>query len=237
MSSNSMSSGPELTPAAIEEFLRTQPRAARWRQWLKGRRYRITRFSDRNTPLIAVAHSFRDEAMARLFALVIERDWASVPAACRHSYDEILFTAPELIVVQLRRKNLCRCLGHRHPVIREKPFAEHHEAFSGARVGEMDIAWQLVQNWQGLPLSDLALDTKFLEGSRLEEFHATQFRLRLLSVFLHETNHLAASYEPESAVLTRSLGFYRDSLAAYVEETLGTLSLTIDRSFSRLGKD
>ena len=214
-----------------------QPRAARWGQWLKGRRYRITRFSDRKTPLIVIAHSFRDAAMARLFALVIERDWTMVPAVCREAYDEILFHAPELIVVQFRRKNLCRCLGHRHPVIREEPFAEHHEVFGGARVGEMDIAWQTVRDWQGLPLSDPALDTKFLEGSRLEEFHATQFRLRLLSVFLHETHHLAASNEPESAVLGRSLGFYRDSLAAYVEETLSTLSLTIDRSFSRLGKD
>ena len=163
-----------------------QPRAARWGQWLKGRRYRITRFSDRKTPLIVIAHSFRDAAMARLFALVIERDWTMVPAVCREAYDEILFHAPELIVVQFRRKNLCRCLGHRHPVIREEPFAEHHEVFGGARVGEMDIAWQTVRDWQGLPLSDLALDTKFLEGSRLEEFHATQFRLRLLSVFLHE---------------------------------------------------
>jgi len=51
----------------------------------------------------------------------------------------------------------------------------------------MDIAWQTMRDWQGLPLSDLALDTKFLEGPRLEEFRATQFRLRLLSVFLHET--------------------------------------------------
>lgn len=232
-----MSDTSELAPTSIEEFLQTQSRAARWRQWLRGRRYRVTRFSDRTTPLIVIAHSFRDAAMARLFARVIERDWTSVPAACREAYDDILFKAPELTVVQFRRKNLCRCLGHRHPVVREEPFAEHHEAFGGARVGEMDIAWQTVREWQGLPISDLALDTKFLEGSRLEEFHAMQFRLRLLSVFLHETNHLAASQEPESAVLTRSLGFYRDSLAAYVEETLSTLSLTIDRSFSRLGKD
>ncbi|MBI4166149.1 MAG: hypothetical protein HY508_10500 [Acidobacteria bacterium] len=232
-----MNAEPTLTPTRIEEYMRTQPRSARWRQWLKGRRYRITSFSERPSPLVVIAHSFRDDTMARLFTLVIERDWAGAPRPCREAYDQILFRAPELIVVQLRRKNLCRCLGHRHPVVREEPFAEYHEVFGGARVGEMDIAWQTVRAWQGLPLSDLALDTKFLEGSRLEEFRAMQFRLRLLSVFLHETNHLAASSEPETAVLSRSLGFYRDSLAAYVEETLKTLSLTIDRSFSRLGND
>lgn len=232
-----MSHGRELAPTSIEEYLRRQPRSARWQQWLKGRRYRITRFSDRAAPLIVIAHSFRESTMARLLALIIERDWTTVPPPCREAYDEILFKAPELVVVQLRRRNLCRCLGHRHPAVREEPFAEDHEAFGGARVGEMDIAWKTVREWQGLPLSDTALDVKFLEGPRLEDFRATQFRLRLLSVFLHETNHLAASYEPEAAVLARSLGFYRDSLAAYVEENLTTLSFTIDRSFSRLGKD
>jgi hypothetical protein len=232
-----MASGPFLTLTSIEEYLRTQPRWPRWRQWLRGRRYRVARFHDRPLPLVVIAHSFRDAAMARQMALVIEQDWAGVPQTCRDAYDEILFKAPELIVVQLRRRNLCRCLGHRHPVVREAPFAEPHEAFGGARVGEMDIAYERVKTWAGLPLTDTALDVKFLAGPRLEEFHAKQFRLRLLSILLHESNHLAATNEPESVVLSRSLSFYRESLAAYVEETVSTLSFTIDRSFSRFGKD
>ena len=93
-----MSHGRELTPTSIEEYLRAQPRSARWQQWLKGRRYRITRFSDRSAPLIIIAHSFRESAMARLLALIIERDWTTVPADCREAYDEILFKAPELVV-------------------------------------------------------------------------------------------------------------------------------------------
>jgi hypothetical protein len=232
-----MGSEPLLSPTTIEEYLHSQPRGRRWQQWLSGRRYRIARFHDRPLPLVIIAHWFRDASMARQVARAIDQDWAAVPESCRDAYDEILLHAPELIVVQLRRKNVCRCLGHRHPAVREAPFAEHHEAFGGARVGEMDIAYQRVQNWAGLPLSDTALDVKFLEGPRLEEFHAKQFRLRLLSILLHEANHLATSNEPEPAVLTRSLSFYRESLAAYVEETVNTLSFTIDRSFSRFGKD
>jgi len=69
----------------------------------------------------------------------------------------------------------------------------------------------------------------------LEEFHARQFRLRMLSVLLHETNHLVAPDEPETSVRERSLAFYHDALASYVENTIAMLSLTIDRSFSRLG--
>jgi hypothetical protein len=224
-----------LTPTAVEEYLGSLPRWVRWWQWLSGRRYRIVRFTDRPLPLVVIAHSVRDAAGARQVARSVEQDWVEAPQSCRDVYDHMLFEAPELIVVQLRRSNICSCLGHRHVVVREAPFAEHHEALGGARVGEMDIACRRVEEWSALPLSDTALDVKFLEGSRLEEFHAKQFRLRLLSVLLHETNHLVAPQEPEPAVRERSLSFYREALAHYVEDALATLSLTIDRSLSRLG--
>jgi hypothetical protein len=223
------------SPASVEEYLGALPRWVRWRQWASGRRYRVARFADRPRPLVVIAHSFRDAARARQLALVVEQDWAGVPSRCREAYDEILFKAPGLIVVQLRRKNVCGCLGHRHLVVKEPFFAESHDAFGGARVGEMDLAFERVEAWQALPLSDTALDTKFLGGTRLKEFHAQQFRLRLLSVLLHETNHLVTPDEPETSVRERSLAFYRDALASYVESAVATLSLTIDRSFSRLG--
>lgn len=186
-------------------------------------------------PLVIVAHSLRDTAMCRQLAFAVEQDWAGVPSACREAYDEIFYKAPGLVVVQLRRTNICGCLGHRHVLVREAPFAEHHEAFVGAGVGEVDIAYERVEKWQALPLSDTALDTKFLEGSRLEEFRSLQFRLRMLSVILHETNHLVFPNEPESSVRERSLAFYRDALASYVESAVATMSFTIDRSFSRFG--
>jgi hypothetical protein len=224
-----------LSPTAIEEYLCARPRRVRWRQWLSGRRYRVSRFADRATPLVIIAHSFRDAAMARQVALVVEQDWAGVPAQCRASYDEILFRAPGLIVVQLRRRNVCGCLGHRHLFVREAPFSEPHDAFGGAPVGEMDIAYARIESWQALPLSDTALDAKFREGSRLEEFRAQQFRLRLLSVLLHEVNHLVHPNEPESSVRERSIAFYREALASYVENAVATMSFTLDRSFSRFG--
>jgi hypothetical protein len=221
--------------AAIENYLRSRPRWVRWREWVSGRRYLVARFENRPSPLIVIAHSVRDAVMARQVALTVEQDWAQAPSRCREAYDEILLAAPGLVVLQLWRTNVCGCLGHRHVLVREAPFVEPHDATGGASVGEMDIAYERVETWQALPLSDTALDTKFLEGSRLKEFRAEQFRLRMLSVLLHETNHLVCPREPESSVRERSLAFYRDTLASYVENAVGTLSFTIDRSFSRFG--
>ena len=230
-----MDKAPVISCALVDGFLHSRSRWVRWKEWVSGRRYLTARFLDRPMPLVIIAHFFRDGAMARRLAFVVEQDWMSVPAACRDAYDEILYKAPGLVVVQLRRSNICGCLGHRHVVVREPPFAETHEALRGARVGEIDIAYKRVETWQALPLSDTALDAKFLEGSRLQEFRALQFRFRLLSVVLHETNHLVFPHEPESSVRERSLAFYRDALASYVESSVATMSLTIDRSFSRLG--
>jgi hypothetical protein len=234
-----MGSEPSLTPAVICGYLRSRPRRVRWMEWARGRRYVLARFQarpqDRPGPLAVTAHSFRDASMARQIAQAVEQDWAAVPGKCREVYDEILFRAPDIVVIQLRRQNVCGCLAHRHMSVTEAPFAEPHEAFEGAATGEMDIAYRRVEGWRALPLIDTAFDARFLEGSRLEEFRAQQFRLKLLSIVLHETNHLVFPHEAESSVRERSLAFYREALTHYVEGTVATLSLTIDRSFSRLG--
>jgi hypothetical protein len=88
-----------------------------------------------------------------------------------------------------------------------------------------------------LPLTDIALDTQFVAGSRLREFQAKRLRLQLLSILLHEINHMVRSHEPETSIRERSLAFYRDALAHYVENAKASLSLTIDRSFSRFERD
>jgi len=222
---------------AVESYLAARPRWIRWHEWLRGRRYTLASFPDRSRPLVIVAHSFRDAARGRQIALAVEQDWMAAPARCHEAYEEILRRGPGIIIIQLRRKNICGCLGHRHLVMKEAPFAEPHDAFGGAQVGEMDIAYERVEGWLASPLMDTALDTQFMAGSRLQEFHARQLRLRLLSVLLHETHHMVFSQEQEDTVRERSLGFYRDALANYVENARATLSLTIDRSFSRFGRD
>ncbi|HMD99077.1 MAG TPA: hypothetical protein VKM93_17320 [Terriglobia bacterium] len=220
--------------ASVQAYLASRPRLTRGLEWLSGRRYRLAALGGRS-PVAVIAHSWRDERSARQVALALEEEWTRVPESCRSAYTEILLLAPQLIVVQVRRDNVCGCLAHRHVLVTEKSFAEPHEAFGGAPVGEMDIAVRRVEAWQALPLTDTAFDARFLAGSRLEEFRHRQFRLKLLSILLHETNHLVFPHEPESSVRERSLAFYRAALADYVANTIQTLSLTIDRSFSRFG--
>jgi hypothetical protein len=225
-----------MTPLSesVRAYLGSRPPLTRSLEWWRGRRYRLAALAGRG--LVAViAYSWREERAARQVALALEEEWACVPESCRSAYTEILLLAPQLIVVQVRRNNVCGCLAHRHVVVTEKPFAEPHEALGGAPVGEMDIAVRRVEAWQALPLTDTAFDARFLEGSRLEEFRDRQFRLKLLSILLHETNHLVFPHEPEPSVRERSLAFYRAALSDYVAYTVQTLSLTIDRSFSRFG--
>jgi hypothetical protein len=222
---------------AVERYLRARPRWTRWRERLTGRRYKIAHFPDRLRPLVIVAHRFRDTGRARQMVRAVEQDWLNVPAQWREAYDEILRRAPGILVIQLRRQNVCGCLGHRHLLVKEPPFAEPHDVFGDAQVGEMDVAYDRVESWLASPLIDTALDTQFMAGSRLEEFHAQQLRLRLLSIVLHEAHHMVFPQEQEEIVRERSVAFYRDALANYVEAARATLSLTIDRSFSRFGRD
>jgi hypothetical protein len=228
-----------IPPSAISRYLASRPARVRRVEWLRGRRYRVVQvgrpWADPLDPLpVVIAHHRRDSSAAQRLAVALESDWSGVLASCRQAYESILSCAPGIVIVDLRRTNRCGCLGHRHPLVRSEPFTEPHDSLGGQSAGELDIAWQRVEAWPALPLQETALDARFFEGSRLDEFRARQFRLRLLSVFLHETNHLAFPHEPEESVRDRSLSFYRDALRSYVEEACATLSFTIDRSFSRM---
>lgn len=220
----------------IESYLGGRPRITRALEWLRGRRYLVTELIRKSgAPLaVVIAHQRRDAAHARKIALAFDKDWPAAPLSCHEAYETMLAGSPDLVVLDLRRQNRCGCLGHRHPIVREEPFAVAHEVFGGGSVGEIDIAWQRVEAWPALPLEETALDARFFEGSRLDEFHERQSRLRLLSVFLHETNHLVNPQEPEESVRARSVTFYREALSHYVEESCATMSFTIDRSFSRM---
>lgn len=226
-----------VTAEAVEAYLHSRPRWIRWREWLVGRRYAFAAFPNRPKPLVVVAYSRRDSVKALEMVRAVRLDWAEAPQHCRDGYEEILQHAPKLVIIRFHRTNICGCLGHRHVAVKERPFAEAHEGLGGDPAGELDIAYQRVESWLALPLMDTALDTQFVAGSRQTEFHTERLRLRFLSILLHEINHMVRSQEPEASVRERSLAFYRDALAQYAEDAKASLSLTIDRSFSRFEQD
>ncbi|MGD0128290.1 MAG: hypothetical protein ABSF46_23265 [Terriglobia bacterium] len=228
---------PTVSTTAVRAYLNSRPRWIRWREWLAGRRYALASFPDRVRPLVVVAHARRDSLKALKMVRAVEHDWNEAPQQCRDAYEQILENSPNLVIIQFHRTNICGCLGHRHVIVKEQPFAEAHDALGGDPAGELDIAFERVESWVALPLSDIALDAQFAAGSRLEEFHATRLRLQFLSILLHEINHMVHAQEPETSIRERSLTFYHDALARYVENAKASLSLTIDRSFSRFEQD
>ena len=221
----------------VERFLRSLPTHRRVLDWLRGRRYLLAKLPTRQENPLVVAHSVRDSGVAAEIRLALEHDWLATPPDCRKVYEDILAAVPGVVVVQLRRDNVCGCLGHRHMRVNERLFSEHFNGsdLRGQHVGEVDIAHEHIAAWEPWPLMNTALDSKFLPGSRLDAFRRRQFRLRLLSVVLHEANHLARPSEPESQVHARSTNFYREALASYFDSSFDTLSFTLDRSYSRLG--
>ena len=228
-----MLEAPTVTPEGVRAYLDSRPKRIRWREWFAGRRYALAAFPDRVRPLVVVAHARRDSLKALEMVRAVERDWAEAPQECRAAYEQILENSPNLVIIQFHRTNICGCLGHRHMIVKEQPFAEPHDALGGDPAGELDIAFERVESWVALPLSDIALDAQFAAGSRLREFQAARLRLQFLSILLHEIHHMVRTQEPEASIRERSLAFYRDALANYVENAKASLSLTIDRSFSR----
>ena len=239
-------------PAQVERFLKSLPLRTRLGNWLRGRRFLSVRPGGQSAgqtaaaargakpgaqeeKLIVVAHSVRDANVAADLRTALEKDWFETPPACREDYEDILAEMPHLVVVQLRRDTVCDCLGHRHFRVRERLFSRHLQKFHGYEVGEVDLAHRRIAAWEPWPLMSTAFDSKFIPGTRLTEFRRRQFRLRLLSVLLHEANHLARPSEHEASVLSRSVNFYRNAMVSYFETSRNTLSFTMDRSFSRLG--
>jgi len=156
---------PSVMLDAVKAYLHSRPRWIRWRERLGGRRYAFAQFPDRPKPLVVVAYFRRDAVKALEMVRSVERDWAEAPLQCRKAYEEILENSPRLVIVQFRRTNICGCLGHRHVIVKEPPFAEPHDALGGDPAGELDIAFERVERWLALPLMDIALDTQFVAAS------------------------------------------------------------------------
>jgi len=147
----------------------------------------------------------------------LEAVWPSLPESLRQRYTATLAGAPPLVVLLLRRRNICSCLGHHHPSTAESRLTRRLRGLSGVRTGEIDLAFDAIREWEPLPLAHLALPPE----ADTREMSAVQWHLALLAVFLHELHHLVNPEERESAVRSRSQQFYADALSHFVFEKFG----------------
>jgi len=134
----------------------------------------------------------------------------ALPKDSIDSYREVLDRLPPLIVVELRSRNVCQCLGHHHegPNLsnRSRSLAKQIDG----EVGEIDLAVDAIRGWEPRPLSSLAVASA--DPAAREALAETRFHSAMLSVFLHELEHLVFPSRPESAVRGHSDSFYLNIL-------------------------
>ena len=168
-------------------------------------------------PLVLIASAAGDQDGVERFKNSLEETWLTLPETFRGRYHTILAQTPPLVVVLLRRHNICTCLGHHHPAGTESRITKKLRNVSGVRSGELDLAYEAIRNWEPLPLSHLALPSEAMG----EEMARVQWQLALLSVFLHELHHLVEPKESEHVVRSHSQTFYVDALTHFVSQEFG----------------
>ena len=189
-----------------------------WRfyQWLRGTEQILVRPAT-ELPLVLIAYAGGDHDGSERLQGALEETWLTLPDSFRKRYSDILRNTPPLIVVLLRRQNICGCLGHHHPPGTESRLTRRLRNLSGVRTGELDLAFESIRDWEPLPLSHLALPSE----AETEEMSLFQWQLALLAVFLHELHHLVRPHEAEHIVREQSQKFYVDALAQFVSERFG----------------
>ena len=168
-------------------------------------------------PLVLISYAQSDYAGMEHLKESIEETWMTLPQGFRNRYAEVLAQVPALVVVLLRRRNLCACLGHHHPSGSESRLTRRLRGMSGVATGEIDLAYEAIREWEPQPLSFPALSSP----ADTAEFLSFQWQLALLAVFLHELHHLVAPAEPEVTVRGQSQKFYEDALSHFVSSRFG----------------
>lgn len=184
--------------------------------WLRGTEQILVRPAA-ELPLVLIAYAKGDREGMERFKEALEGTWLTLPASFRNRYSDVLPKTPPFVVVLLRRRNLCTCLGHHHPAGTESRTTKRLRGLSGTPTGEIDLAYEAIREWEPQPLSYPALSTT----EQTEDFQAFRWQLALLTVFLHELHHLVSPDLPEFAVRAQSQKFYEDTLAHYVGERFG----------------
>ena len=118
----------------------------------------------------------------------------------------------------LRARNPCTCLGHHHPPGTQSRIARRLRRDTGIPVGEIDLAAEAIRRWEPLPLSALAADVAVAPDA---EFQESRFHVGLLTVFLHELEHLAFPDHDEQEVRRRSNDFYAASMRELFSREFG----------------
>lgn len=156
-------------------------------------------------PVDAIFPKGRDD-LANALTETLHFTFPALPADATASYQDVIKRLPALVVVELRSQNVCNCLGHHHDGPNLSRRSRSLASQIDGPVGEIDLAVDAIRRWEPRPLSSLAVSHD--DPSTQEALDQTRFHSALLSVFLHELEHLVFPARPESAVREHSDNFY-----------------------------
>ena len=174
-------------------------------------------------PLVLARYPRGRATLVEALRAATTQTFPKLPEALRALYRDALSIATPVVIADLRRRNVCDCLGHHHPPASHSGFARAFAQETGRTVGEIDLAVDSIRDWKPLPLSGLAAEAWVPECDRISqtEFAQARFHSALLAVFLHELEHLAFPERPEHQVRERSNTFYVDALRAQLSRDFG----------------
>ena len=174
-------------------------------------------------PLVLARYPRGRARLAEALRDAVKHTFPVLPTSIRSLYREVLDRATPVVITDLRLRNPCTCLGHHHPPTSHSAFARAFALETGRRVGEIDLAVDAIRAWEPLPLSGLAAEAWVPECDRVSktEFTQARFHAALLSVFLHELEHLAFPEHTEQQVRERSNRFYVSALRAQLSRDFG----------------
>jgi hypothetical protein len=168
-------------------------------------------------PLLLLSYPRGARAAAQEVEFAATRVLPLLKPELRDHYHDVVAVLPAIVVVLLRPYNVCGCLGHYHPPGAESRLARRLAADLGSSVGEIDLAYDGIRAWRPQPLAALAVTTPQQEP----EFDRIHFHAALLSVLLHELEHLAFPDRFEADVRKRSNAFHHAVMDQLVSDEFG----------------
>ena len=184
---------------------------------IRGREQMLVRAGE-DLPLVVISYPQGKLGLAEALQSALSITYRQLSLETRERYEAVLPRLPSMLVVVLRVRNPCRCLGHHHPPGTQSRIARRLHRDTGLEIGEIDLAAQAIREWEPLPLASLAAGAKALENPELQE---SRFHVGLLTVFLHELEHLAFPDHDEHQVRQRSNDFYAASMRELFSRELG----------------
>ncbi len=172
---------------------------------LRGREQLLVR-PNGSLPLLLLGFPKGAGAVAREIEAAYTHTLPRLSPGTRSAYEDLFAAAPALVVVILRPRNACGCLGHHHPRLAESRLARRLAADLNEPVAEIDLAYDAIRNWEPEPLSALAAAGL---GTALPVLH---FQAAVLAVLLHELEHVVFPDRGEHEIRVRSNHFYTDAM-------------------------